>query len=201
MKEFEEMTNEELALLYVGGNFKAFDELLARTQSKIFSYIIFIVHDEEVANEIFQETYVRVISRLQRGVYTDNGKFNFWLNRVAHNCVMDWYRSLKSSRIVDLSYENDLTKIKGTHVTDTFRERDMICEQVISDVRRLVKELPPTQREAIFLHFYQKLTYREIAELTGVSINTALGRVRYAIHNLRKMIKEHNIELALDSLD
>jgi RNA polymerase sigma-70 factor (ECF subfamily) len=197
MKEFEGMTNEALALLYVGGNNKAFDELLNRTQSSLFAYIMFVVRNEDVANDIFQETFVKVITRLQEGRYTDSGKFSFWLTRIAHNAIMDWYRAQRSEHIVDLADENDLSKLKGEQVMDNFRESELVNEQVMDDVRRMMEALPAAQREVVYMRFYQQLSFKEIAELTGVSINTSLGRMRYALMNLRKMAKEHRIELAL----
>ena len=192
------MTNEALALLYVGGNNKAFDELLARTQSSLFAYIMFVVRNEDVANDIFQETFVKVITRLQEGQYTDSGKFSFWLTRIAHNVIMDWYRAQRSEHIVDLADDNDLSKLKGHEVLDNFRESEIVNEQVMDDVRRMMETLPATQREVFYMRFYQQLSFKEIAELTGVSINTSLGRMRYALMNLRKMAKKHQIELALE---
>ena len=192
------MTNEALALLYVGGNNKAFDELLARTQSKLFEYIMFVVRNEDVANDIFQETFVKVITRLQEGRYTDSGKFTFWLTRIAHNVIMDWYRAQKSEHIIDLADNNDLSNLMGEQVQDTFRECEIVNEQVMKDVRRMMEMLPASQREVVYMRFYQQLSFKEIAELTGVSINTSLGRMRYALMNLRKMSKEHQIELALE---
>ena len=192
------MTNEALALLYVGGNNKAFDELLTRTQSKLFAYIMFVVRNEDVANDIFQETFVKVIVKLQEGKYTDSGKFTFWLTRIAHNAIMDWYRTQKSEHIVDLADDNDLSNLKGEQVQDTFRESEMVNAQIQQDVRHMMEALPATQREVVFMRFYQQLSFKEIAELTGVSINTSLGRMRYALMNLRKMAKEHQIELALE---
>ena len=198
MKEFEGMTNEALALLYVGGNNKAFDELLNRTQSSLFAYIMFVVRNEDVANDIFQETFVKVITRLQEGRYTDSGKFSFWLTRIAHNAIMDWYRAQRSEHIVDLADENDLSKLKGEQVMDNFRESELVNEQVMDDVRRMMEALPAAQREVVYMRFYQQLSFKEIAELTGVSINTSLGRMRYALMNMRRMAKEHQMELCLE---
>ena len=191
------MTNEALALLYVGGNNKAFDELLARTQSSLFAYIMFVVRNEDVANDIFQETFVKVITKLQQGCYTDSGKFSFWLTRIAHNAIMDWYRTQKSGRIVDLADDNDLSNLKSELVMDSYREIEIVNDQVKADVRTMMEMLPAPQREVVFMRFYQQLSFKEIAELTGASINTALGRMRYALINLRKMAKEHQIELTM----
>ena len=198
MKEFEGMTNEALALLYVGGNNKAFDELLMRTQSSLFSYIMFVVRNEDVANDLFQETFVKVITKLQEGRYTDTGKFSFWLTRIAHNVIMDWYRDQKGERTIDLAGDNDLSKLKGDQVMDINRESEIVNEQVMNDVKRMMESLPATQREVVFMRFYQQMSFKEIAELTGVSINTSLGRMRYALMNLRKMAKVNKIELAME---
>ncbi len=192
------MTNEELALLYVGGNNKAFDELLQRTQQKLFAYIMFVVRNEDLANDIFQETFVKVITKLQEGKYTDSGKFTFWLTRIAHNAIMDWYRTQKSEHIVDLADDNNLSILKGDQVMDMHRESEIVNEQVMQDVKRMMEALPASQREVVYMRFYQQLSFKEIAELTGVSINTSLGRMRYALMNMRKMAREHKIELCLE---
>ncbi|MBR3066645.1 MAG: sigma-70 family RNA polymerase sigma factor [Prevotella sp.] len=199
MKKFEGMTDESLALLYVKGNNSAFDELLARTQSKLFTYIMFVVHDHDVADDIFQETFVKVITKLQHGQYTDSGKFQFWLTRIAHNCIMDWYRQQQSRHIVEPNQENDLQNLSGASVMDSFRESEMVNEQVLVDVKRIMDALPATQREVVYMRFFQELSFKEIAELTNVSINTALGRMRYAMINMRRMAKNHDIELALQA--
>lgn len=199
MKKFEGMTDESLALLYVKGNNNAFDELLARTQSKLFTYIMFVVHDHDVADDIFQETFVKVITKLQHGQYTDSGKFQFWLTRIAHNCIMDWYRQQQSRHIVEPNQENDLQNLSGASIMDSFRESEMVNEQVLVDVKRIMDALPATQREVVYMRFFQELSFKEIAELTNVSINTALGRMRYAMINMRRMAKNHDIELALQA--
>ena len=199
MKEFEALTNEQLALLYAEGNNRAFDELLARTQTKLFTYIMFVVRDHDVADDVFQETFVKVITRLQQGKYTDSGKFTFWLTRIAHNVIMDWYRRQRGEHIVEPTEDNDLQNLKGLSVLDTYRESELVNEQVLLDVKRMMNALPAPQREVVYMRFYQNLSFKEIAAITGSSINTALGRMRYALINLRRMAKEHRIELALES--
>jgi RNA polymerase sigma-70 factor (ECF subfamily) len=198
MKKFEGMSDEALALLYVGGDNKAFDELLSRTQNKLFTYIMFVVRDHDLADDIFQETFVKVIMRLQEGRYTDSGKFMFWLTRIAHNVIMDWYREHRSEHIVEPTADNNLSNLKDASVLDTYRETELVNEQVLRDVKRMVMLLPPPQREVVYMRYYQRLSFKEISELTGVSINTSLGRMRYALINLRRMAKEHNMELALE---
>lgn len=195
MNKFESMTDEELALLYVGGDNKAFDALLERTQTRLFTYIMFVVRDEDTANDIFQDTFVKVIMKLQEGKYTDSGKFAFWITRIAHNVIMDWYRQTKNEKIVEVSEENDLANIKSTSLIDNCREDEIINEQVLEDVRRMMDTLPAPQREVVYMRFYQGLSFKEISEITGVSINTSLGRMRYAILNLRRMAREHDIML------
>ncbi len=200
MKQFEGVTDEALALLYVGGNNKAFDELLARTQTKLFTYIMFVVRDHDLADDIFQETFVKVIMKLQEGKYADTGKFSFWLTRIAHNVIMDWYRKQQSEHIVDLSDDNDLSNLKGDGVIEGWRENEIVNEQVLKDVKRMMNALPAPQREVVYMRFYQQLSFKEIAELTGVSINTSLGRMRYALMNLRRMARDNQIELCLEGM-
>ena len=193
------MTDEELALLYVKGDNRAFDELLARNQSKLFTYIMFVVRDHETANDIFQDTFVKVIMKLQEGKYTDSGKFSFWVTRIAHNVIMDWYRQTKNEHIVEMSEDNDLTNLKNASVMDACREDEIVNEQVMSDVRRMMNALPAPHREVVYMRFYQGLSFKEIAEVTGVSINTSLGRMRYAILNLRRMARKHDIMLSIEA--
>lgn len=198
MEYLKEMTDEELALCYIAGNNKAFDLLLSRTQSKLFTYIMFVVRDREMANDIFQETFVKVITKLQQHKYSNTGKFSAWLVRIAHNVIMDWYREQKSEKIVEPSEGNDLSNLSGSELLDMNIENHFVNEQVMRDVRKMMNMLPPTQREVVYMRFYQEMSFKEIAEATGVSINTSLGRMRYAIINLRRMAKEHNMALQLD---
>ena len=180
MKNFEGVSDEALALLYVKGDNRAFDELLSRTQTKLFTYIMFVVRDHDIADDIFQETFVKVITKLQQGLYTDSGKFQFWITRIAHNCIMDWYRQQQSA-----------------HIVDSNKEAEMINEQILIDIKKMMNTLPAPQREVVYMRYFQQLSFKEIADLTGVSINTSLGRMRYALINLRKMAKDNKIELAL----
>ena len=198
MKDYASFTDEQLALLYVDGDNKAFDELLERNQKKLYSYILFVVHDPEVANDVFQETFVKVITKLQEGQYTDSGKFSFWLTRIAHNVMMDNYRQQRSSHIIETSEDNDLNKLRSDDLMDISRENEMVNSQVMSDVRHIMNCLPAPQREVVFMRFYQDLSFKEIAELTGVSINTSLGRMRYALINMRRMARQNDIQLKLE---
>ena len=197
MIKISEMTDEELAMSYVNGNNKAFDLLLERNQSRLFSYILFIVHDRSMAEDLFQETFVKIISKLHEGKYSSSGKFVSWMLRIAHNAVMDWYRRQKNEKTMEVYNENDLYG-DSTSVLDANIENHFVKEQVLRDVQRMMNLLPITQREGVFLRFYQNLSFKEIAELTNVSINTALGRMRYAVMNMRRMAAANGVALQLD---
>ncbi len=196
MENLNLMTDEELAIMYVDGDNKAFDLLLSRNQEKLFTYILFVVRDREMANDMFQETFFKVLSRLQQGKYIANGKFSAWLMRIAHNVIMDWYRQQRAQNIVDAPKENDLSNV-GSTLLESSREGELVNNQVMEDVRRMMSHLPASQREVVFMRFYQQMSFKEIAEATGVSINTALGRMRYAILNLRRMTREHQLTLQM----
>lgn len=198
MENISRLTDEELAISYVRGNNRAFDELLSRNQSKLFSYILFVVRDEDKANDLFQETFVKVITKLHQGRYVDSGKFGAWIMRIAHNVIMDWYREQRSRNLIEPTDENDLSNLSGNEILDSNVENRYVNDQIMVDVKNMMNMLPPTQREVVFMRFYQDLSFKEIAETTGISINTSLGRMRYAILNLRRMSKEHNIALQLD---
>lgn len=191
------MTDEELALSYIDGNNGAFDLLLSRNQSKLFSYILFVVHDRDRAEDIFQETFVKVITKLHQGKYTTSGKFSAWIMRIAHNVIMDRFRDAHAQNIIEPSEGNDLSNIKSADILDANREDRFVNEQVLKDVKKMMNLLPPTQREVVFMRFYQEMSFKEIAETTGVSINTSLGRMRYAIINMRRMAREHDMVLQM----
>lgn len=197
MKNLNVMTDEELAMDYVNGNNRAFDELLFRHQSKLFSYILFVVRDREIADDLFQETFVKVITKLQEGKYSPSGKFSAWMMRIAHNVIMDLYRGLKVQKIVDTSDDNDLSNISTNDFYSMDIESQYINAQVLKDVKKLMNFLPASQREVVYMRYYQQLSFKEIAEMTNVSINTSLGRMRYAILNLRRMVKENEITLQM----
>ena len=197
MSNLSQMTDDELAMQYVQGNNKAFDLLLSRNQSKLFSYILFVVHDQDVANDIFQETFVKVVMKLQQGRYTPSGKFGAWVMRIAHNVIIDWYRDQRIDRMVEVAKDNDLSNISSHEVLQDSIENDFVRLQVLSDVKKMMNNLPAPQREVVYMRFFQGMSFKEIAETTEVSINTSLGRMRYAILNLRRMAKAHNIALQI----
>lgn len=197
MKNLNKMADEELALSYIEGDNRAFDLLLSRNQSKLFSYILFVVRDRDIANDVFQETFVKIITRLQQGKYSPTGKFAAWTMRIAHNVIMDWYRAQKADKIVEAPRENDLSNIGGADVQIGNIENEFVSSQTLSDIKKLMNHLPAPQREVVFMRYYQEMSFKEIAETTGVSINTSLGRMRYAILNLRMMVREHELTLQL----
>ena len=157
-----------------------------------------MVRDEDKANDLFQETFVKVITKLHEKRYVDSGKFSAWIMRIAHNVMMDWYREQRARNLIELSEENNLSNLSKNDILDINVENRYVNDQIMTDVKKMMNMLPPTQREVVFMRFYQNLSFKEIAELTGVSINTSLGRMRYAILNLRRMTREHNIALQLD---
>lgn len=198
MKNTSEYTDEELALAYSQGNNRAFDELLARMQEKLFSYILFVVHNEDRANDLFQETFVKVIARLQEGRYTDSGRFSAWVMRIAHNVVIDWFRDEKMRNAVDTHTDYELTDNSVHDCLDSNIENRYVNEQVMIDVKRIMNCLPTLQREVVYMRYYRSMSFKEIAATTGVSVNTALGRMRYALMNMRRMFKTYGIALQLD---
>lgn len=193
MKKYEAMTDEALALLYASGDNRAFDVLLERIQGKLFEYIVFTVGDRDKAEDIFQDTIVKVIVKIQDGYYKDNGKFYFWVTRMAHNLIMDWFRSQENHMLYESDDTQHFLRITDNTQLELNREHQIINEQVLRDVKRLMENLPANQREMVYMRYYQNIPFKEIAEMTGVSINTALGRFRYAILNMRRMAREHKV--------
>lgn len=194
MENLNQLTDDMLVALYSKGENKAFDELLSRYQSKLFNYIYFVVRNQEQAEDIFQETFVKAIVTIQQGRYTADGRFGAWLTRIAHNLVIDSFRQERNENTVS-NDESEVDLFNNADLCDDNIEMQMINDQTFADVRRLVDALPDNQREVIYMRFYQDLSFKEIADITGVSINTALGRMRYAILNMRRIAREKDIVL------
>ncbi len=188
------LTDDELVRAYMDGDNNAFDTLLERYQAKVYAYILHIVKNRDVADDIFQETFVKIILTLRQGRYTDTGKFGAWLNRIAHNLIIDHYRQEKSENTVSTDTD-DADMLNRKDLCDENVEDIMISAQIRDDVRRIVEALPEPQREVLMMRYYQDMSFKEIADATGVSINTALGRMRYAILNMRRLARENNIFL------
>lgn len=196
MVKLTELNDSELVNAYMEGNNEAFDILLKRHQEKVFNYILRIVKNEDVANDIFQETFVKAILTLKQGRYTENGKFPAWISRIAHNLIIDHFRQEKSENHQSSDLD-DVNLLNRKELCEETIEDIMISKQIKEDVRGLIKELPDLQREVLNMRYYKNLSFKEIAELTGVSINTALGRMRYAILNLRRIANEKDVVLTV----
>ena len=179
---------------YINGNERALETLVLRHKLKIYNFIYSKVFDRDTAEDIFQETFIKVIKTLKRGVYNEEGKFLPWVMRIAHNLVIDYFRKNNRIPTFDNNEEYDIFQLISDGSPTA--ERSMIDEQVIEDLQKLIVELPDDQKDVLTMRLYKDMSFKEIAETTGVSINTALGRMRYAIINLRKMVEEHQIILS-----
>ena len=194
MVHTQSITDDKLVASYAKGNNEAFDILLKRHQDKVFNYIFKIVKNEDIANDIFQDTFVKAIMTIKQGRYTENGKFPAWISRIAHNLIIDYYRQEKSENMQSCDVE-DVDILNKKELSEETIEDVIITDQIHSDVKHLVKILPDLQREVLLMRYYKNMSFKEIAEATGVSINTALGRKRYAILNMRRIAEEKDIVL------
>jgi len=186
--------DKELISSYLNGNQVSLERLIQRHQNRVFAYILMVVKDKQLADDIFQDTFIKVINTVRSGAYKEEGKFIQWVMRIAHNLIIDYFR--KSKRIPVVENDNDDFDIFDTiRFTDPSIEDQMITDQIHDDVRKLIELLPPEQKEVLFMRHYSEMSFKDIAEQTDVSINTALGRMRYALINLRKLIKEKNVIL------
>lgn len=190
-------TDEQLVKAYAQGNNEAFDVLLKRHQKRVFNYILRIIKNEDAANDIFQETFVKAIVTLRQGRYTESGKFPAWISRIAHNLIIDYFRQEKSENLQSSDLE-DVDVLNRKELCEETIEDILVSRQINEDVKYLISELPPLQREVLTMRYYQNLSFKEIAEITNVSINTALGRMRYAILNLRRLAAEKDIVLTVE---
>jgi len=186
-------SDSELIRAYRGGDEQAFEILLTRHQERVYTKIHFIVRDSDLANDLFQDTFIKVLGLLKTGKYIEEGKFLPWILRIAHNMAIDHFRRNKKMKMVRSREDFDVFSILDTG--ETHIEDKLVADQINSDVRDLIEYLPEDQQAVVRMRMYQDLSFREIAESTGVSINTALGRMRYAVINLRKIIDENNIQL------
>ncbi|GAL77198.1 MULTISPECIES: RNA polymerase sigma factor [Algibacter] len=189
----EPTTDAILVSNYIKGDECALEVLIKRHKQRIYSFIYSKVYDGDVADDIFQDTFIKVIKTLKRGAYNEEGKFLPWVMRIAHNLVIDFFR--KNSRMPKFDNTGEFSIFSVLSDSSLNAEKAIIKEQVENDVRRLVDELPEDQRDVLLMRIYNDMSFKEISERTGVSINTALGRMRYALINLRKIIEKHNIVL------
>ena len=189
------VSDQKLLNCYLSGDRNAISQLIERHSRRVRDYIQMMVKDGDVADDIFQETFIKAVRVIDEGRYTDNGRFLSWILRIAHNQVIDHFRAQKQNR--QLNEAEAGYDVLGTlRLAERTVEDEIVCEQIASDVRRMVELLPDEQREVVMMRYYSGLSFKEIAEQTGVSINTALGRMQYALINLRKMIKEKNLILS-----
>lgn len=196
MEHLTKLSDSELVAAYANDNNEAFDVLLERHKQKVYSYIIHIVKNRDVADDIFQETFVKAIMTIRQGRYAEHGKFSGWLTRIAHNLIIDYFRQERMENTVSTDSE-DCDFLNRRDLSDGNIEDEMVEEQIDEDLRRIVMSLPDPQREVLVMRIYRNMSFKEIAKATGVSINTALGRMRYAILNMRRIAGEKNIVLAV----
>ena len=194
MQLLRKLTDDQLVAQYAKGSNEAFDALLSRHQSRVLSYILHIVKNRDLAEDIFQETFVKAIMTIKQGRYSENGKFVAWITRIAHNLVIDYYRQEKSENTVSTD-EDETNLLNRKDLCESNIEDEMVVEQIHNDVKRIIDALPESQREVLVMRYYRNMSFKEIADSTNVSINTALGRMRYAIMNMRRIAEEHNIVL------
>ncbi|MCR4857423.1 MAG: sigma-70 family RNA polymerase sigma factor [Bacteroidales bacterium] len=185
------LTDNQLIASYQSGDESALKTLITRYEKRLFSYILLSVKNKELAEDIFQDTFIKVINTIRSGNYREEGKFFQWVMRIANNLKIDHYRKMQRLPVFEGNGEYDIFDILGTREESV--EQKMIREQVFSDLTRMVDYLPDEQREVLTMRIYQDYSFKEIADITGVSINTALGRMRYALINLRKIIAKNKV--------
>jgi len=196
MKQLRELADEQLVSLYQEGNNNAFDTLLKRYQQKVFSYLLYSVKNQELAEDLFQDVFIKIVVRIKNGQYAENGKFSSWMMRIVHNHLIDYYRTTPSEHIIS-NDESEIDLFNNADIAvNENREQEIIDQQTLCEVRELIALLPDPQREVLLMRVYDELSFKEIAEKTNCSINTALGRMRYAILNLRHMAFERGISMA-----
>ena len=195
MQNHTTLTDEQLVSAYAAGDNNAFDQLLKRHKARLFNFILSMVKDSDLADDIFQETFVKAIVTIRQGRYNDQGKFIAWIYRIARNLIIDSYRQDKVENQLSTDDENGVNLLNRSEFSEGTVEDTLIGMQIEEDLRALVTELPESQRQVVDMRFYKNLSFKAIAAITGVSINTALGRMRYAILNLRRMARERSVSL------
>jgi len=190
------VSDQELISNYLAGNEYSLEILINRHKQKVFSYILLVVRDKHLADDIFQDAFIKVINTLRSGVYKEEGKFIQWVMRISHNLIIDHYRKAKRFPTLENSTE-DGDVFDNLRITDDSIEDRMIMDQIYEDVRKLIDYLPEEQRDVLMMRHYSDMSFKDIAEQTDVSINTALGRMRYALINLRKLIESNEVILSV----
>ena len=189
------LSDKELIGRYLKGDHNSLERLIHRHQNRIYAYILMIVKDKDLADDLFQDTFIKVINTIRAGSYNEEGKFLQWTMRIAHNLIIDHFRKSNRMPIFDNSKNEDFNIFDTINITDKSIEEEIITDQIHKDVRKLIELLPPEQKEVLYMRHYAEMSFKDIDEVTDVSINTALGRMRYALINLRKLIAEKNIVL------
>lgn len=197
MQQLTKLTDRELVAVYANDNNDAFDILLDRHKQKVFNYILHIVKNKDIADDIFQETFVKAIVTIKQNRYTEKGKFSAWLTRIAHNLIIDYFRQERMENTISTDGDPATDLLNRRDLCDGNIEDEIVSLQIDEDLRRIVMSLPDPQREVLVMRFYRNMSFKEIADATDVSINTALGRMRYAILNMRRIAAEKNISLAV----
>ena len=190
------LNDKELVMRYSNGDVASFQILVDRYQNKIYSYVLMLVKDKQLADDIFQDTFLKIIRTIKAGAYKEEGKFIQFAMRIAHNLVIDYFRKAKRLPMVDPTKE-DYDMLDNAKFMDPSIEDRIVTEQIYDDVRKMIEYLPAEQREVLVMRMYDDMSFKEIADATNVSINTALGRMRYALINLRKMAKQKNVALTV----
>lgn len=191
----QHLSDRELIGRYLQGNHSSLEILIHRHQNRVYAYILMITKNKELADDLFQDTFIKVINTIRSGSYNEEGKFLQWVMRIAHNLVIDHFRKSNRIPVIDNSKKDNYDIFDNLNFTDESAEDRIITEQIHNDIRKLIELLPTEQREVLFMRHYADMSFKDIAEVTDVSINTALGRMRYALINLRKLVAEHNIIL------
>lgn len=189
-----ELNDQQLVQAFLRGDESCIEVLINRHRTKVYTYILLTIKNQTVAEDLFQETFIKVIQSLRAGKYRDNGRFLSWVIRIAHNLIIDHFRKEKQMNSVS-NDDTEMDLFNSKKMSDDNIEQLMVNDQIRRDLRKLISELPDDQREVVLLRHFGGLSFKEIADHTGVSINTALGRMRYALINLRKMINERNLIL------
>lgn len=192
--KLQQVSDQDLVKLYIGGDESVIEELLRRHKSKIFTSIYLLVKDQYLAEDIFQDAFIKVIKTLRSGRYNEEGKFLPWVMRIAHNLVIDYFRKEKRTPTITSADGTDVLNLIQIH--EESAEERMLREQTHTDLRKMIQFLPDEQKEVLIMRHYADLSFKEIAELTDVSINTALGRMRYALSNLRKMMNVKEVSIS-----
>lgn len=190
-----QISDHELINAYIAGQQPALEKLIHRHKSRIYAYILMVVKDKELAEDLFQDTFIKVINTIRSGQYKEEGKFIQWVMRIAHNLIIDHFR--KSNRLPLIENSNEYDIFEKVRIPVESVEEMIITEQIHKDVKKLIEYLPKEQKEVLVLRHYADMSFKDIAELTNVSINTALGRMRYALINLRKLVKENEVILSV----